>query len=195
MDHLIRNLLKRTRRTVPEHQTKATFAQKVLVSLLIVGNISLASLIWVRSHAEQDLTVTKAIPSALLLDDHLIQSKLFDLAAKSSSRRAVMVMLVSASTSCATGRVIDILNSHAKRSDNNLLVLLPSTYSQTDIENFTVNLEVAYPVERADHNLSDRWLELAAKYNVSGVVLLIDKGEVSVLQNLTEVDRRLSNTD
>jgi hypothetical protein len=101
MDHLIRNLLKRTRRTVPEHQTKATFAQKVLVSLLIVGNISLASLIWVRSHAEQDLTVTKAIPSALLLDDHLIQSKLFDLAAKSSSRKAVMVMLVSASTSCA----------------------------------------------------------------------------------------------
>ena len=178
---------------MPEDKTKATKLQKILVGLLVIANISLASFIWVRSQVKPAQTLEKHIPSALLLADDLIQARLFELARKSNSGKAVMVMLASASTSCSTGRVIDVLNSHAKRSENNLLVLLPHTYSQTDINNFKVNLEVPYPVERADKNLSERWLPLAAKYDVTGVVLLIDGGEISVLQNLNEVDRHLSN--
>ena len=176
-----------------DHKTKATLLQKLMVGLLIVGNIGVASFIVVRSRAKQGHPLMKEIPSELLLGDELIKSRLFELEGKSNSGKAVMVMLASASTSCSTGSVIDVLNSHAKRSENNLLVLLPNSYSQTDLNNFKVNLEVPYPVERADKNLSDRWLQLAAKYEVTGVVLLIDNGEIFVLQNLIEVDRRLSD--
>ena len=107
-----------------DHKTKATLLQKLMVGLLIVGNIGVASFIVVRSRAKQGHPLMKEIPSELLLGDELIKSRLFELAGKSNSGKAVMVMLASASTSCSTGSVIDVLNSHAKRSENNLLVLL-----------------------------------------------------------------------
>ncbi|HXQ69065.1 MAG TPA: hypothetical protein VN844_01145 [Pyrinomonadaceae bacterium] len=178
-----------------EDRNKATSQQKILVSLLVLANVSVAFFLLFGYRPKEGETLKQEIPSQVLLADELIKSRLFDLATKSNSGKAVMVILASASTTCSTGKVIDILNSHAQRTQNDLLVLLPSTYSQTDIDNFKVNLEVPYPVERADKNLSDRWLSLATKYNVTGVVLLIDNGEISVLQNLTEVDRRLLQSD
>jgi hypothetical protein len=177
-------------------RNKATSPQRVLVGLLVIANVGLAFFLWVGGYkTKKGEALKKEIPSQLLLSDDLIKSRLFDLAAKSNSGRAIIVILASASTTCSTGKVIDVLNSHAKQTQNNLLVLLPSTYTETDLDNFKVNLEVPYPVERADKNLSDRWLALAAKYNVTGVVLLIDNGEISVLQNLAEVDRRLLHSD
>jgi len=177
-------------------KSKASSQQRVLVGLLVIANLGLAFFLWVGGYKPKEGgPLKKQIPSQLLLSDHLIKSRLFELAAKSNSGRAVIVLLASASTTCSTGKVIDVLNSHAKRTQNNLLVLLPSTYTQTDLDNFKVNLEVPYPVERADKNLSERWLALAAKYNVTGVVLLIGNGEISVLQNLAEVDHRLLDSD
>lgn len=176
-----------------EDRTKITLKQKFLVSLLVIANVCVAIFLLVGFQPKGGETPKQEIPSHLLLADELIKSRLFDLAAQSNSSRAVMVMLASASSTCSTGKVIDILNSHARKTQNNLLVLLPSTYSQTDIDNFKVNLEVSYPVERADKDLSDRWLSLSAKYNVTGVVLLIENGEISVLQHLTEVDRLLQS--
>jgi len=178
-----------------EDGNKATSQQKMLISLLVIANVGMAFFIWIGYQTKEGESLNQGIPLQLLRSDDLIKSRLLELAAKSNSGRAMMVILASASTTCSTGNVIDVLNSHAQRTQNNLLVLLPSTYSQTDVDNFKVNLEVSYPVERADKNLSDRWLSLAAKYNVTGVVLLIDNGEISVLQNLSEVDRRLLHSD
>ena len=178
-----------------EDSNKTSQQQKILVRLLVIANIGLASFLWVGYQTKKTETRKQEIPSQLLVSDDLIKSRVFELAARSTSGKAVMVMLASASTTCSTGKVIDVLNSHAKRTQNNLLVLLPSTYSQTDLENFKVNMDVPYPVETADKNLSDRWLALATKYKVTGVVLLIDNGEISVLQNLAEVDRRLLHSD
>ena len=174
-----------------EDRNKNTSKQKILVSLLVIANVCVAIFLFVGYQPKGGETLNQEIPSQLLLADELIKARLIDLAAQSNSSTAVMVMLASASSTCSTGKLIDVLNSHARKTQNNLLVLLPSTYSQTDIDNFKVNLEVPYPVERADKDLSDRWLSLSAKYNVTGVVLLIENGEISVLQNLTEVDRRL----
>jgi hypothetical protein len=176
-----------------EDGNKITSQQKILVSLLVIANVSVAIFLLVSYQSKGGETLKQEIPSQLLLADESIKSRLFDLAAQSNSGRAVMVMLASASSTCSTGKVIDILNSHARKAQNNLLVLLPSSYSQTDIDNFKVNLEVPYPVETAERDLSDRWLSLSAKYNVTGVVLSIENGEISVLQNLTEVDRRFQS--
>lgn len=180
---------------MPDDVKKVTLQQKIVVSLLVVANVSLGVFVWTSYQVKKVKTLRQEIPSQLLLADDSIKSQLVNLAAKSNSGKAVIVILASASTTCSTGKVIDILNSHAKRTQNNLLVLLPNRFSQTDIDNFKVNLEVPYPVERADRNFSDRWLTLAAKYNVTGVVMLIDNGEISVLQNLAEVDRRLLHSD
>ena len=78
-----------------DHKTKATPLQKLMVGLLIVGNIGVASFIVVQSRAKQGHPLMKEIPSELLLGDELIKSRLFELAEKSNSGKAVMVMLVS----------------------------------------------------------------------------------------------------
>jgi hypothetical protein len=179
---------------MPQDQPKATLQQKILVCVLIIANVSLAAFLWFPKQAKQPALLKKEVPAAMLLSDELIKARLFDLA-KSHSGKAVMVLLTSASTTCSTGKLIDVLNSHAQRSPNNFLVLLPNTFSQTDVDNFKINLGVPYSVERVDENLSNRWLALAAKYDVTGVVLLIDGDEISVLQNLIEVDNRLLSSD
>lgn len=67
-----------------EHKTKATLLQKILVGLLIIANISLASFIWGQSQAKQGHSPKKEIPSELLIGHELIQSRLFELAGKST---------------------------------------------------------------------------------------------------------------
>lgn len=180
---------------MPRDKSKATWLQKSLVGILIIANLSLAAFVWSRHQATRRPLPNKEIPSAELLSNDLLKAEMLDLAAKSHSGKAVLVMLASASTSCSTGKLVDVLNAHAGKTQNNLLILLPNSYSQTDIDNFRINLEVPYPVERATESLSNHWLSLAKKYAVTGVVLLIDNGEISVLQDITEVDRRLLSSN
>jgi hypothetical protein len=71
----------------------------------------------------------------------------------SRSGKALVVLFDSISTSCPSGKLVKALGRFAgAHQELPVLALLPKDYSEADIENLKVNLQVVFPVERAERN-------------------------------------------
>lgn len=114
----------------------------------------------------------------------------------SHSGKALVVLFDSISTSCPSGEVVKSLGRlAAAHQDVPVLAFLPKDYSEADIENLKSNLQVGFPVERADAELAERWAALLDVYGegrMTGTVVLVDRGEVSWLAGLEEAEQALS---
>lgn len=171
-------------------KSPATPLQKILIVILIVANVSLVAFIWFQR--QSSAAQKKVIPPSILLSEEAVQSHLRVLAAQSPSGKAVVAMLGSASTNCTTGKLVEILKTHARRAKSSkFLILLPATFTPDDINNFKTNLGVEFTVERADERLSKIWLSLAAEYEATGFAILSSNNETLVLQDVNEIDHRL----
>ena len=71
-----------------ENRNKPTSQQKILVSLLVIANVSVAFFLFVGYQPKEGETLKQQIPSQLLLADELIKSRLFGLAAQSNFRES-----------------------------------------------------------------------------------------------------------
>ena len=115
---------------------------------------------------------------------------------KTKSGKAVITLFTSVRTGCPSGELVRVLNRYAsKHTDVSFLTLLPKSYTTSDIDNFKSNLRVKFSVERTDDALSKEYGRLVSLYGESrlnGIVLLIDRGVVTVVDNPNEVDLKLS---
>lgn len=76
-----------------------------------------------------------------------------------------------------------------------MLAFLPKGYSEADIENLKSNLQVGFPVERADAGLAEKWgalLDVYGEGRMTGTVVLIERGEIIWLAGLEEAEQALS---
>ena len=112
------------------------------------------------------------------------------------SGKAVITMFASVRTNCPSGDLIRTLNHHAmKKPGVSFITLLPNGYTTSDLDNFKSNLGVRFAVETQEATLSKEFDKLVSSYGESrlnGVVLLIDRGKVTVLDNPNDVELRLS---
>ena len=115
---------------------------------------------------------------------------------KTKSGKAVITIFTSVRTGCPSGELVRVLNRYAnKRTDVSFLTLLPESYTRQDLDNFKSNLGVKFSVERTDEALSKEFGRMVGLYGESrlnGIVLLIDRGAVTVVDNPNEVDLKLS---
>ena len=115
----------------------------------------------------------------------------------SSSGKAVIALFSRMGTFCPTGEVLDSLKGHhARRKDVELLILFPKHFTANDIQNFKSNLQVNIPVALADPELSNVWESFHFRYGetaLNGALVAIDRGTVSVLHSVPELDGFLAN--
>ncbi len=91
-------------------------------------------------------------------------AQIIDRGTRSRSRKALIVMLSSVCTGCADGELVDLLNVYAKQSPEiSFLALVPDTFSHLDVKNLIANLDLSFPVEIANHNLSREWALYSAR--------------------------------
>lgn len=113
----------------------------------------------------------------------------------SSSGTAVVGLFSAACTVCSSGEMVDAINEQAKHQAGiEFLILLPKTFSSADVSNFKSNLEVRVPIAVADDEVSKIWEPLIAKYgqrNVNGVLLLVNKGNISVVTGVDQLKNSL----
>ncbi len=125
------------------------------------------------------------------MDERGELKNIHDLAGHSSSGRAVVVFFSSVSTSCPSGKLLSILKNSAEQGQQvGYTILLPGTFSQSDVLNLKTNLRVSIPVELADPLVTREWLTLDQRYGaevVNGTVILVDDKKVlSVVQGIEE---------
>jgi hypothetical protein len=115
----------------------------------------------------------------------------------SPSGKAVIGLFSVIGTYWPSGGLIDSLKGHhARRPDVELLILFPKTYTANDVKNFKSNLQVNFPVALADPELSNVWESFHFRYgetSVNGVLVAIDRGTISVLRDVPELDGFLAN--
>jgi hypothetical protein len=117
-------------------------------------------------------------------------------AARSQSKKAVIVLFSSACTGCSEDYLIDLLRTGAKKSPEiAFMALLPNTFSRSDVETFKTNLEIPFVVELADAELSRQWLAINEKYGwkaANGSVVVVSGGKIiSVVNGLKEAEQVL----
>jgi hypothetical protein len=112
------------------------------------------------------------------------------------SGKAVITMFASVRTNCPSGDLIRTLNHQAmKNPEVSFITILPKEYTTADLDNFKSNLGVRFAVETQDATLAKEFEKLVSSYGESrlnGVVLLIERGIVTVLDNPNDVELRLS---
>lgn len=112
------------------------------------------------------------------------------------SGKAAVAVFTSVCTSCQSGELVQVLNQYAvKRPDIRFIALLPVDYTNVDVENFKSNLQVKFPVERADSAFAREVSKLVSTYGqnrLNGIIRLIDRNSVSVIENNDEVDPKLA---
>lgn len=115
---------------------------------------------------------------------------------QTKSGKAVIAILTSVSTGCPSGQLIRTLNHYArKHPEVSFITLLPNGYTNSDLDNFKLNLGVKFAVETQDATLSKEFEKLVSSYGESrlnGVVLLINRSVVTVLDNPNELELKLS---
>ncbi|MDQ3802701.1 MAG: hypothetical protein M3416_02440 [Acidobacteriota bacterium] len=109
-------------------------------------------------------------------------SRVHEMAERAPSRSAVLVFFSSACTGCSTGALVDLLNDRAARDKAVAYVaLVPNTFNEADMRNFQTNLNLSFPVEVADPELTQEWLALNREYgeaSVNGVVAVVGGGRI-----------------
>lgn len=114
----------------------------------------------------------------------------------SHSGQALVVLFDSISTSCPSGEVVKSLGRLAAANrDVPVLAFLPKGYSEADIDNLKSNLQVGFPVERAEAELAEKWgalLDVYGEGRMTGTVVLIERGDIIWLAGLEEAEQALS---
>jgi hypothetical protein len=115
----------------------------------------------------------------------------------SPSGKAVIVAFSLVGTFCPSGEFLDSLKAHqARLQDVEFLILFPKNFTPSDVQNFKTNLKVSMPVALADHEFSNVWEDFRLRYGeaaMNGAVVAIDRGAVSVLQGMDQVNSFLAN--
>jgi len=111
-----------------------------------------------------------------------------------ASGKAVVIFFTSVSSTCPSGEIIRLV---ARHSNNNVdcVVMLPKDYSKADRENLTANFRLNLIVQPFDPALEDKWASLVSIYGeprINGSVVIINRGNISVANGITEVERDLS---
>jgi hypothetical protein len=117
-------------------------------------------------------------------------------AANSVTGKAVVAMFSMACTSCPDGSLVELLNNHATQDrQNSYVIILPSTFTKSDLRNFEINLEVSIPVHLANADFTRQWSMLNERYGekaINGSVFVVDKEKVlSVVSGMRETKRLL----
>jgi hypothetical protein len=114
----------------------------------------------------------------------------------SRSGKAVVVLFDSVSTSCPSGEMVKAVSSFAaSHRDFPVIAMLSKDHTATDVENFKANLQVDFPIERADAELAEKWSEMLEVYGegrLNGSILVVTRGEVLWMSNLSEAEQALS---
>lgn len=183
-----------------EEQSKILLKHKVLLAVLIIANIGIGGFVVANRRTMSDKRTNKATnskPSLMLGANETVKSRLMSLTNESETDKAAIAMFTSISSGCSSGILVETLKSHFKETDNaQILILLPNTFTDEDLNNFKNNWEVSFQVERADEDLTKFWLSLAEQYrevSVNGVVVLNDGKKTSVLQDINEINQQLSD--
>ena len=117
----------------------------------------------------------------------------------SPSGKAVIGLFSLIGTFCPSGELVDSLKGHqAKLQDVEFLILFPKNFTSNDVRNLKSNLKVSIPVALADPELSNVWEGFALRYGqaeLNGALVAIDKGTVSVLRGVEQLDRFLANAE
>ena len=115
----------------------------------------------------------------------------------SPSGKAVIAMFSLIGTFCPSGELLDSLKAHqARLQDVEFLILFPKNFTSNDVQNLKTNLKVSIPVALADPELSNVWESLHLKYGespINGALVAIDRGNISVLQGVEQLDSFLAN--
>lgn len=115
----------------------------------------------------------------------------------SPSGKAVIAMFSLIGTYCPSGELLDALKGHqAKHPDVELLILFPKNFTSNDVQNLRTNLNVSIPVALADPELANVWETFQLRYGeppLNGALVAIDRGAVSVLQGVDQLNSFLAN--
>jgi len=74
--------------------------------------------------------------------------------------------------------------------------LFPKNFTSNDVQNLKTNLKVTIPVAIADPELANVWESFLLRYGelpTNGSLVAIDRGNVSVLQGVGELEIFLAN--
>ena len=115
----------------------------------------------------------------------------------SSSGKAVIGLFSLVGTFCPSGEMVDSLQqNHAQLHSVEFLILMPKSYTPSDAQNLGTNLKVTIPITFADSDLSQIWANFNFRYGesqINGSLVAIDRGNVSVLQGVDELNSFLAN--
>jgi hypothetical protein len=112
-----------------------------------------------------------------------------------TSGKAVVIFFTSVSSTCPSGELVKLVGRHAANQDVDFVVMLPRDYSKSDRKNLTANFRVKLAVKQFDPELEDKWAALVSLYGepkINGSVAFINRGDISIANGITEVERDLS---
>jgi hypothetical protein len=110
--------------------------------------------------------------------------------------KAIVIFFTSVSSTCPSGELIRALALRPNFNDAEVLLLLPREYTAADVETFKTNFNVHFAIQKFDTDLGEKWTSLMAVYGeakLNGSIAFINKGEVSVLNDLSQLDKELSS--
>lgn len=163
---------------------------KLLMGFLIVGNLILVS--HVIYNQVKNSNYVKVIPTTKITNSSIIKDLVNKYSANNPDSSIAIALLTSASTSCSTGRIVEIFKETAQKSKNaKLVVLLPNTFSLQDVENFKSNLKVNFEVEQVDEELAAFWNPIAEEYEAKGVVIVYDENNLTASQDTKKISKQL----
>lgn len=111
------------------------------------------------------------------------------------SRRALVMLFTSVSSTCPSGELLKMVARQVRGKGNDLLILLPKEYSNTDCENLRTNFKLNVSVRRFDAELQEKWNTLVSLYGetkINGTVVLVEGGSVSLLTDLSQLEHELT---
>ena len=115
----------------------------------------------------------------------------------SPSATTIVVLFSTVCTTCSSADLVDVINQQAANQQNmDFLILMPRSFTETDINNFKINLALKVPVALADEEVSRVWDSFASRYGqaqVNGIVIVMKQGRVSVLRGADQLSDFLAN--
>ena len=112
-----------------------------------------------------------------------------------TSRRALVMLFTSISSTCPSGELLRIAARQLKGKDADVLILVPKDYSDSDCENLRTNFKLNVNVKRFDSELSEQWKTLIGRYGeakINGTVVLVQTGSVSLLTDQSQIEHELA---
>jgi len=112
-----------------------------------------------------------------------------------ASRRALVMLFTSVSSTCPSGELLKIAARQLKGKDHGLVILVPEEYSDSDCDNLRTNFKLNVNVKRFDSELSEKWKGLVRMYGearINGTVVLVQAGSLSLLTDPSQVEHELA---